>query len=215
MLFTPSTNLLGTGIFICKGNDTFLLTANHVQEGLDKDSLLIMADENADSTTIPLINLINASSWKIHPVADMAVVHIDISNYLALFTKRFFPYSQIDLGHTCFTKDREVNSVGFPNGLGVGGKFSPLTFRSYVSSNYLTMQRGDKPIYSDFFCLENPSVGGYSGGPVLDLGYVVSGYATSFFGDTRILGIVHGTISDNTGGKIALITPMYYLSDIL
>lgn len=68
---------------------------------------------------------------------------------------------------------------------------------------------------SDFFCLENPSVGGYSGGPVFDMGYEKMGCATATKEKTLLHGIVHGTMSDETGGKIALITPMFYLKDLI
>lgn len=32
---------------------------------------------------------------------------------------------------------------------------------------------------------------------------------------TRCYGIMHGTISDDTGGKLAAVTPAYYLSDLI
>lgn len=63
--------------------------------------------------------------------------------------------------------------------------------------------------------MENPSVGGYSGGPVLDLGYMVLPNMKTTKEKTVLHGIIHGTISDDTGGKIAMITPMYYLKDII
>ena len=67
----------------------------------------------------------------------------------------------------------------------------------------------------DFFCLENPSVGGYSGGPVFDLGYERMGSTISTKEKTILHGIVHGTMSDDTGGKISLITPMFYVKDLI
>ena len=32
--------------------------------------------------------------------------------------------------------------------------------------------------------------------------------------DILLIGIVHGTKGDNTGGKIGLITPTFYLNDL-
>jgi hypothetical protein len=63
--------------------------------------------------------------------------------------------------------------------------------------------------------LENPGVGGYSGGPVFDLGYMVVGVMTTTKEITICHGIMHGTLNDQTGGKIALVTPTYYLNDII
>lgn len=67
----------------------------------------------------------------------------------------------------------------------------------------------------DFLCLESPSVGGYSGGPIFDLGYQIVGAMTTTKDKTRLYGIMHGTISDNTGGKIAAVTPIIYLKDLI
>jgi hypothetical protein len=66
-----------------------------------------------------------------------------------------------------------------------------------------------------FFCLENPSVGGYSGGPVFDLGYSTNGVLEIKKDKTLCHGIMHGTMGDNTGGKIAMVTPAFYLKDII
>jgi len=75
--------------------------------------------------------------------------------------------------------------------------------------------RFDTKTPSDFFTLENPSVGGYSGGPVFDLGYIIVGAMTTNTGPTICHGIMHGTISDTTGGKIAAVTPCSYVKDII
>jgi hypothetical protein len=65
--------------------------------------------------------------------------------------------------------------------------------------------------------LESPSVGGYSGGPVFDLGYQIVGVMTTTTGSGKTIchGLIHGTISDDTGGKMAAVTPAFYLSDLL
>ena len=113
------------------------------------------------------------------------------------------------------SRDYELTAIGFPNGLGISGSFSPLTFRSFASSGFVTLNRGDTNTPSEFFCLENPSVGGYSGCPVLDLGYFNNGAFTITKEKTWCHGIMHGTMIDNTGGKIALVTPAFYLNDLI
>lgn len=77
------------------------------------------------------------------------------------------------------------------------------------------MSRADTKTLSDFFCLENPSVGGYSGCPVFDLGYSTNGVMQITKERTWCHGIMHGTMSDNTGGKIAMVTPAFYLRDLI
>ncbi len=77
------------------------------------------------------------------------------------------------------------------------------------------MPRADTNTLSDFFCLENPACGGYSGGPVMDLSYFQRECVIMTGEGTKCHGIVHGTMSDQTGGKIALVTPCFYLKDLL
>lgn len=117
------------------------------------------------------------------------------------------------------SRDRELTVAGFPHGLGTtltgASKFCPLTFRSYASSSYMSLSRADNGLLSVFFCLENPAMGGYSGAPIIDMGYVSSPALIQTYGDTTIWGFVHGTMNDNTGGKIAMVTPVYYLKDII
>ena len=126
---------------------------------------------------------------------------------------RFFPYDHFNLTRHAVSRDYELTAIGFPNGLGTERSFSPLSFRSYAASGFITFPRGDTKTLSDFFCLENPSVGGYSGCPVFDLGYSTDGVMTITKDKTWCHGIMHGTMSDTTGGKIAMVTPAYYIKD--
>lgn len=119
------------------------------------------------------------------------------------------------LEETVVSRDCELTSIGFPHGLGTSGMFSPLTYRSYASSGFITLNRFDIGTPCIFFLLENPSVGGYSGCPVFDLSYMVVGGMTVTKDKTRCYGIMHGTISDETGGKLAAVTPAYYLKDLI
>ena len=206
---------VGTGIFILKSNQIFLLTADHVSKKVNDNTLLAFGDNQSKCNIILLKELINGNQWKVHPIADMSIIKIDITKHRALFQGRCFPYDHINDTSTSASRDDELTVIGFPNGLGIQGKFSPLTFRSYASSAFLTLNGADTDTPSDFFCLENPSVGGYSGGPVFDMGYEKMGCATATKEKTILHGIVHGTMSDDTGGKIALITPMYYVKDLI
>jgi hypothetical protein len=80
----------------------------------------------------------------------------------------------------------------------------------------LTLDRADNKKPSTFFALENPSIGGYSGCPIFDTGIRVMGPMTTMDGSgLRCHGVMHGTISDETGGKLALVTPSYYLHDLI
>lgn len=214
---TSKGELVGTGIFMTTdGTDAWLITAAHVAKDTNDTTKIALSDDVCNCILIPLIELVPTLKWELHPVADIAVARIVITaNNNKYLKSRCLPYDHFNLKQTNVSRDCELTSVGFPNGLGVSGKFCPLTFRSYASSALLTLNRADTKTPSDFFCLENPSVGGYSGCPVFDLGYMVVGAMTTTKEKTICYGIMHGTMGDNTGGKIALVTPTYYLQDII
>lgn len=206
---------VGTGVFINKDNKAYLLTASHVAISTNIDSYIIYCDSNCNPISRKLIILNNKLNWQYHKVADMAVLEIDASNNSDLLNKRCFPYDHIETDPNKISRDDELTCVGFPNGLGTNGKYTPFTFRSHFSSHIITFNRFDTNTPCDFLCLENPSVGGYSGGPIFDLGYMIVGNVKTTKDKTRLYGIMHGTINDETGGKIAAVTPISYLKDLI
>ena len=218
MIFTPSTHKVGTGCFIEKEGTPYLVTAEHVKNDVLPDSIIVFGDYNSNCYSV-LLSCIISGQWLIHPIADLSAIKLDIAKLDKKFSNRFFPIAQVDNSQKPISRDLTLTVAGFPSGLGTAytgsSKFSPLTFRSFASSSYMTLQRADKSINSDFFCLENPAMGGYSGGPVLDLGYEKTPLMFQEYVDTILLGFIHGTQSDNTGGKIAYVTPSYYLHSLL
>lgn len=217
---TPQANgsaEVGTGMFLVKNDSIpYILTATHVAKTCTNSSSVVISDANGNSQSIPLVKLAPSLSWVHHPVADISVLPLQPDpSIVGAIQGRFFPLSQLNISSETPSRDAYLTSVGFPNGLGAAGKFSPFTFRSHASSSLITLNRADTNSPSDFFTLENPSVGGYSGGPVFDLGYVIVGAMTTNTGPTICHGIMHGTISDNTGGKIAAVTPCFYVKDIV
>lgn len=218
MIFTPSTGKVGTGTFIIKSDIPYLITAEHVKNDILSDTVIVFGESNSNCYVVSLSS-ITSGQWIIHPIADIAAIELDKSKFDGKFSNRFFPIAQINNSNAPISRDLTLTVAGFPSGLGTvltgAAKFSPLTFRSFASSSYMTLKRADKAINSDFFCLENPAMGGYSGGPVFDLGYEKTPLMLQEYGDTKILGFIHGTRSDNTGGKIAYVTPAHYLHTML
>jgi len=203
----------GTAIFISKQDEAYLLTAEHVVKNLNAQAYAVLAAADGTPITVLLSDLLGGATFDFHPTADLAKAKINItatnSTYL---TERCFPYDQIDLTSNPISKDIELTTIGFPLGLGaLGNKFTPLTYRTYAASPAITFSRFDNNVPSDFIILELPSVGGYSGGPTFDLGYVIVGAMTTTKERTVLHGIVHGTVTDATGGKLSAITPCKYL----
>ncbi len=208
---------VGTGVFIIKDATTpYILTASHVARGCNSSTQVVTSDQIGNCTSLPLSQFNNNLTWKHHPIADVSLLDINPDPYIVQHLQgRFFPYEQLDMSVAAPSRDAYLTAVGFPHGLGASGKFSPFTFRSHTSSSLITLARFDTNTPSDFFILENPSVGGYSGGPVFDLGYIIVGAMATNTGPTICHGIMHGTISDNTGGKIAAVTPCFYVKDLV
>lgn len=218
---SPSSFNVGTGMFVSSpaGDNNFfgwIITASHVAKSTNNTTEIVIATSDGKAACLPLNLFGPLTNWRHHPIADVSAFQIHFSPANEQFMKsRFFPFDHFNLEKKAVSRDFELTSIGFPHGLGVNGSFSPFTFRSYASSAFVTLNRADTNTPSDFFCLENPSIGGYSGCPVFDLGYSTNGIMTTTKDKTVCHGIMHGTISDNTGGKIAMVTPSFYLKDIV
>lgn len=209
--------IIGTGMFVSNSiNDVWIVTASHVALETNNSTYLIIGDKDSKSQLIPLILFNTDLNWVYNDVADIAVLRIIKTPQNIIHIKeRCFPIDHLNLDSHNISRDVELTAMGFPNGLGVNGKFNPLTFRSYASSSIITFNRFDTGTKSEFFCLENPSVGGYSGGPVFDLGYIIVGSIYTSNDKTICYGFIHGTLNDTTGGKLAVVTPAYYLKGML
>ncbi|MBD3905199.1 serine protease [Chryseobacterium sp. Ch-15] len=212
-----SNEEIGTAIFVIKGNMAYIITAAHVVKNLNAAAYVIISDNNGNPLRVPLSTLLQGANFENHPEADLAKARININYFNKhLLENRFFPFEQINTSTNLISKDTLLTTVGFPLGLGTAGlKFSPLTYRTHVSAAAITLNRfdiKDRAVPNNFVILESPSIGGYSGGPVFDLGYKVDGLLTQNTGRTILHGIVHGTLSDPTGGKLAAITPLNYLN---
>ena len=208
---------LGTGFFLAKDNQhLFLVTANHVTKPFSNDTIVQMAGANKQIIKVKLNQLKTNRDIIHHPNADVSVIEINIPFYNSLNSDAvIFSTSIINKNKiSSLSRDEELTSIGFPNGLGTNNLFEPLTFRSYPASNIISNIGLSDGYHSDIFVMENASCGGYSGCPVVDLGYKVDGFVTQT-SDTYIYGIMHGTISDDTGGKMAVVTPAYYVFDII
>jgi S1-C subfamily serine protease len=204
---------VGTAIFIAKGDDAFLLTAAHVINNITPQTYAVLSDSTGAPQKVLLSDLLGGATFIKHGQADLAKAKINITATNGQYVQgRCYPYDQIDISSNLLSKDVELTTIGFPMGLGAtGAKFTPLTFRTFVAAPAITLPRFDNSTPCDFIILELPSTGGYSGGPLFDLGYLIVGAMTTTKEKTILHGIVHGTISDTTGGKLAAITPCKYL----
>ena len=78
------------------------------------------------------------------------------------------------------------------------------------------MPRFDNNKPSVFFLLDDPSISGFSGSPVFELPtQLVVGTTQTFVNAYRLMGLVHGSIGDKTGGGFAAIVPSKYIVETI
>ncbi len=213
---SPGQESVGTGIFVEKADNLYLLTATHVALATSQTTAVVISDAQGNATSMSLTDFNMSLTWVHHPIADISALTIEMNPRIQPFlANRFLPFDHFQTQREPISRDIELTSIGFPNGLGAQGMLSPLTYRSYASSALISLNRADTKTPCEFFLLENPSIGGYSGGPVFDLGIMIVGGMTTLKDKTYCLGLMHGTISDQTGGKLAAVTPAHYLQGFI
>lgn len=205
--------ITGTGFFVREANRLFLVTAGHVARGLAVNVKLTTADTSGNSTSHPLDKSVK---WVFSEKADVAVAVINDPFLKSAFLESALDLSILPTSETSPVSELSLVVVGFPLGLGVQKKFSPLRRETHSASGLIDLKRADTDQMATFFVLQDPSIGGYSGAPV----FVLKTYR---FGNTLMkgidvdlcIGLIHGTISDNTGGKLGLVTPANYVYDVI
>lgn len=217
---SPGKFSVGTGTFIAHGDNLYIWTAEHIAKDMKLDCQIIVKGANDTPVTLTIEDLTQQNSnipWVTHSEADISVLKLNPKPNLMATTllNRFLPSDNIYKEKKAVDRNTQLTVIGFPLGLGAIGYFSPLTFRTHASSGLLSLSRFDNGKPCTFIVLENPGVGGYSGGPVIDISIIQNMGMRITGGGTMIHGILHGTISDQSGGKLAAVTPSYYLFDII
>lgn len=225
----PGTNQkeseIGTGFLVNLNGYLFLTTASHVATLMTATSSVTFGTQNDIARTVPLGELTSTAGepkWIVNPTADVAVLYLEPKPEItALLTPRallpFLFLSKLEAP----ARTRPLTVVGFPLGLGViftgpDTKISPISREAKAASGLITLPRFDTKKPSEFFLLDSPTVGGFSGAPVFILpGSFSDGAGITFSGSTFCVGLIHGTISDDTGGKLAAVVPSAFITQTL
>ena len=212
----------GSGFLVSQNNNLYLITAAHVASFLSLNSPIIIAKADGSPAEFSLKDLTPGTGkliWVLHDHADVAVLHITSKNEFVQnhLVGPFIPKKWIDTEQKAPGRQKTITILGFPFRLGTKRFFSPISRDTQTGSGLLELPRADKKIKSIFFITQDPSVGGFSGGPVFDrrLPYAESGRMTIVSGNPKLVGLVHGTISDNTGGKFGAIVPGYLVLETI
>ena len=217
-------SLSGTGFFIHSADKLYLVTASHVSSILSPASPITVATGDGRPFTFRLQSLAPNSAalaWIVHPSADVAALRITpaadfLKNHLA---GHFMPSAWLERAKEAPLRAKTITALGFPLQLGVSQYFSPISRETKAASGLLELPRFDTRVMSTFFITQDPSVGGFSGAPVFDTGLPYSaenvGLSVQVGAEPRIVGLVHGTLSDSTAGKLGAIVPAFIILEVL
>jgi hypothetical protein len=165
--FQPLTErVTGTGFFVRNEEFLFLVTAQHVAKNLMSNVKLITADSSGNSTSYFLDK---NTLWTYSENADIAITNIVNPLLKKTFYDTALDFNLLPSSETSPVPELSLVVVGFPLGLGVQKKFSPLRRESNAASGLIDLKRSDIDKTSTFFLLQDPSIGGYSGAPVFVL----------------------------------------------
>jgi S1-C subfamily serine protease len=224
----PATNafipkpkrISGSGFVVVSSNLAYLVTARHVATNMTEDCEVAMQGDKKEPLRFKLSSITGqpAIRWFHHTNADVSVYPLPTitSEGVVALNRRAIPLEFLEPQTNLPSRDTYLTALGFPLGLGAEGEFIPLSRDSKVSSGMLN-DGG-----SLFFLLQDPSVSGYSGGPLIQSGdpRVIATDRTAasisvVSGGARCWGFVSGTFADETGGKMSRITPSFYAVELI
>jgi hypothetical protein len=217
ILIPKTYNVSGSGFFVNNQGSAYLVTAEHVSKLLTLNTDVIIRGENDKPMNLKLKELIaikDTLEWTYHKQADVATILLDISSKIFSFIKTI-PF-EIIVNNRVPMREREVTTIGFPLELGFEKHFSPISKVSKPSSGLVELRRADNNKLTEFFLLDDPSISGFSGAPVLELPtQLVYGKESIHIYTIELVGLVHGTISEKNGGGFAAITPSKYIIETI
>lgn len=209
--FPKQIQSVGTGFFVEDNNRLFLITANHIASFTSIRSRIVLKTNIDTPIEFPIASIVGSESlnWFHHPTADASAIQIlPHKEVLPHLKEHFIPKVVLFPKFEAPSRDKPLTVLGFPLGLGLQGKFSPISKESKAASGLISFPRADTKVVNDFFLLDSPSIGGFSGAPVFILPKAYTVNSGLVFGNEfSCVGLVHGTLSDETGGKLCAVVP--------
>jgi hypothetical protein len=201
---------LGTGFLVATRSAVFLVTAAHVAREMDRETRLSFATLRGRRVSLRLSELLSLGvrevTWTYQRHADVAAVRIPKPP--TQLRGHFLPGHLLVAERTAPRGALELTAIGFPLGLTSEKHFAPLVKTSHAASQILRLCGEEIGDPADFFFLDQPSIGGYSGAPV----FVTAQVQLTDAGEVtivapRCVGLISRTISDETGGQFAAVVP--------
>ncbi len=204
----------GTCFFVYTDLDQYLVTAEHVAKNTSLNTKIILPAPDSSPNIYRLGELVKEKgklNWTNHHHADVSVILLDPEVVQKKLQRSILPFEFINPILLPPSRETDLTVFGYPLSLGTGRKISPITKISKPSSGLIDLNRFDNKNPSIFFLLDDPTVSGFSGGPVLKLPPTTTSrtHERQSFKDYKIEGLVHGTINSGSGGFTAIVPSMY------
>jgi len=210
----------GSGFFVGTDRLVYLVTAKHVATNMDKNSEVTVRGTDGRPLTLRLAELRGTNNphitWVHHPDLDLSVHPMIPENprILDIMQGHAIPLSMLKTNTRAPSRDVVLSTLGFPLGIGVDTEFSPFSKDSRVGSALL--QEGNY----GYFLLQDPSISGFSGAPVIESGDTrlgtSSGPVLELVGrGAACWGVVSATLGDVSGGKMAKVIPSRYVAQMI
>jgi hypothetical protein len=214
----PVTTNSGTGFLVCAESRTFLITAKHLALAINAKWSATVRSGGIQALTFALSDLTGESSdvWTFHDEADVAAIELHQKKNLPPISKNCIPIELLPKQLEAPTRGQAITVIGFPLRLGAADVFSPISHEMRAASNVVTITSPLDGRPETVFIIDSPSVQGFSGAPLFKWPlFDVSGSTISGGGQTQLLGLVQGTLSDNTGGKFGIVVPGAYIRETI
>lgn len=218
-----ASNTSGTGFFVLRGVDYYLITAEHVAKSMFPFSTHIGVNlANNSSIFIPINHILDSQSydytkikWTTHPHADISVIKLNFNKIKDTLGIDFLLYEEIEDVLKDPLRDRYLTVYGFPLNLGVGNKISPISKKYSPASGIMDFMRFDTSKASKFFLIDDPSISGMSGGPVVAMPQqLIINDTPVTIQQTWVIGLVHGTINAQGGGYGAIVPAKFIVETL-
>lgn len=210
----------GTCFFVYRNLDVYLITAEHVARNCSFNTLLAINTSDNKPYVTKLIDIAkdkNKLDWNFHPHADVAVLYLGIGKNLDRLP--LIPIEMILSEFRAPKRETQLTVFGFPLSLGIGKEISAISKTSQPSSQFIETNRFDNGKLSTFYLLDDQSVSGFSGGPVINLLPEIGGVKFDLDKNpdiNKVVGLVHGSIDDKkSGGGFAAIVPSKYIVETI
>jgi len=211
------TTMAGTGFFVSSAKLLYLVTAKHIALQINEDFSATVSTNRTQPTTLKISDLLGKSNprptWLHHKDADVSVhpLNPDVSIFGQHLAHHFMAFEMLEASTNAPSRDIPITTMGFAFNLGSTEVFSPISKESRAASGLLN----ENSVY--YFLLQDPSIDGFSGAPVIDTaGMYFSGAALlAAQRSVKCLGLISATRTDSSGGKMAIVIPSLYIRELI